>query len=236
MRRFEPLVNSLAANRGDAIIASLAVTPQLRARLDFTDPYYRAPARFVSRRDSVMPEVRPEYLEGKKVGTRVLVAKAFSKPVVAQFDQQIRQSPQYLARGSAVIDVGCLAAVRRRDPTKNEFLRRIDSRVNRDCAGRMAGRKIEFGRHLALRCSLAHQIGPATPAQHETKAIQQDRLASPGLASKHIQARLKLQGQPVNDQHVADFKRPEHSRPRLWHCGVRDATHRPHHIHSPLIT
>ena len=40
----------------------------MRARLDFTDPYYRAPARFVSRRDAVMPEVRPEYLEGKKVG------------------------------------------------------------------------------------------------------------------------------------------------------------------------
>ena len=58
----------ITSNRGDAIIASLAVTPQLRARVDFTDPYYRAPARFVSRRDAVMPEVRPEYLEGKKVG------------------------------------------------------------------------------------------------------------------------------------------------------------------------
>jgi polar amino acid transport system substrate-binding protein len=68
MRRFETLLDAIASNRGDAIIASLAVTPQLRARLDFTDPYYRAPARFVSRRDAVMPEVRPEYLEGKKIG------------------------------------------------------------------------------------------------------------------------------------------------------------------------
>ena len=68
MRRFETLVDAITSNRGDAIIASLAVTPQLRARVDFTDPYYRAPARFVSRRDAVMPEVRPEYLEGKKVG------------------------------------------------------------------------------------------------------------------------------------------------------------------------
>ena len=68
MRRFETLVDAITSNRGDAIIASLAVTPQLRARLDFTDPYYRAPARFVSRRDGVMAEVRPEYLEGKKVG------------------------------------------------------------------------------------------------------------------------------------------------------------------------
>ena len=68
MRRFETLLDAISSNRGDAIIASLAVTPQLRARLDFTDPYYRAPARFVSRRDAVMAEVRPEYLEGKKVG------------------------------------------------------------------------------------------------------------------------------------------------------------------------
>ena len=68
MRRFETLLDAITSNRGDAIIASLAVTPQLRARVDFTDPYYRAPARFVSRRDAVMPEIRPEYLEGKKVG------------------------------------------------------------------------------------------------------------------------------------------------------------------------
>ena len=68
MRRFETLVDAITSNRGDAIIASLAVTPQLRTRLDFTDPYYRAPARFVSRREAVMTEVRPEFLEGKKVG------------------------------------------------------------------------------------------------------------------------------------------------------------------------
>ena len=68
MRRFETLVDAINSNRGDAVIASLAATPQLRAKLDFSDPYYRAPARFVSRKDAVMAEVRPEYLEGKKVG------------------------------------------------------------------------------------------------------------------------------------------------------------------------
>jgi polar amino acid transport system substrate-binding protein len=38
MRRFETLLDAITSNRGDAIIASLAVTPQLRARVDFTDP------------------------------------------------------------------------------------------------------------------------------------------------------------------------------------------------------
>jgi len=68
MRRFETLLDAIASNRGDAIIASLAVTAQTRARLDFTDPYYRAPARFASRKDGVLIEMRPELLEGKKVG------------------------------------------------------------------------------------------------------------------------------------------------------------------------
>src|SRR5215510_13152422 len=51
MRRFETLVDAIASNRGDAAIASMAMTPALRARVDFTDPYYRTPARFVSRKD-----------------------------------------------------------------------------------------------------------------------------------------------------------------------------------------
>jgi polar amino acid transport system substrate-binding protein len=68
MRKFETLLDALASNRGDAIIASVAVTQQTRARADFTDFYYRTPARFVSRKDVVLPEMRPEFVEGKKIG------------------------------------------------------------------------------------------------------------------------------------------------------------------------
>jgi polar amino acid transport system substrate-binding protein len=67
MRRFDTLLDSLAANRGDAVIASIAATPETRARADFTDPYYRTPARFVARRDSPLGDIRPEQLEGRKV-------------------------------------------------------------------------------------------------------------------------------------------------------------------------
>ena len=68
MRRFETLVDALATNRGDAVIASMAVTQALRARVDFTDPYYRTPARFVARKDMAVDTMRPEYLEGRRVG------------------------------------------------------------------------------------------------------------------------------------------------------------------------
>ncbi len=68
MRRFETLLDAVGSNRGDAIIASMAVTEQSRSRVDFADPYYRAPARFVARRNAVLADIRPELLEGKKIG------------------------------------------------------------------------------------------------------------------------------------------------------------------------
>jgi polar amino acid transport system substrate-binding protein len=92
MRRFETLLDALSSNKGDAIIASMAVTPPLRARLDFTDPYYRAPARFVSRKDQVLAEIRPEYLEGKKVG--VIAGTAHEAYLKAMFtDAELHSYP-----------------------------------------------------------------------------------------------------------------------------------------------
>jgi polar amino acid transport system substrate-binding protein len=67
MRRFDTLISALNTNNGDAIIASIAATPEMRTRLDFSDPYYRTPARFVARRDSPIDDVRPEALEKKKI-------------------------------------------------------------------------------------------------------------------------------------------------------------------------
>jgi polar amino acid transport system substrate-binding protein len=67
MRRFETLITALNANQGDAAIASIAATVETRTKVDFTDPYYRTPARFVARRDSPIEDVVPERLEAKKV-------------------------------------------------------------------------------------------------------------------------------------------------------------------------
>jgi polar amino acid transport system substrate-binding protein len=66
-RRFDTLIPSLNKNEGDAIIASLAETPDMRKQVDFSEPYYRTPARFVARRDVQIDDVRPQSLEGKKI-------------------------------------------------------------------------------------------------------------------------------------------------------------------------
>jgi polar amino acid transport system substrate-binding protein len=67
MRRFDTLLDSLDANRGDAAIASIAVSEQTRRRVDFSDPYYRPSARFVVRANAPVDAVTPEAIEGKKV-------------------------------------------------------------------------------------------------------------------------------------------------------------------------
>ncbi|CAL8975683.1 Putative ABC transporter arginine-binding protein 2 [Rhodoplanes serenus] len=90
MRRFDTLVESLAENRGDAAIASLAVSAETRRKVDFSDPYYRPVARFAARRGAGLDTVLPERIEGKTVavvaGTaheaylRALFTEAAPKP------------------------------------------------------------------------------------------------------------------------------------------------------------
>src|ERR1043165_6236119 len=67
LRRFDTLLQALGENRADAVIASLAVPPETRLRVDFSDPYYRATARFVARRDSALRDAVPEAIEGRKI-------------------------------------------------------------------------------------------------------------------------------------------------------------------------
>src|SRR5258708_20143453 len=67
LRRFDTLLQALGENRADAVIASLAVTPETRQRVDFSDPYYRAPARFVARRDTPLRAVLPEAPYGREI-------------------------------------------------------------------------------------------------------------------------------------------------------------------------
>jgi polar amino acid transport system substrate-binding protein len=67
-RRFDLLLDALNdKSGGDAVIASIASNAATRRQADFTDPYYRTPARFVARTDSPIRDVLPELVEGKKI-------------------------------------------------------------------------------------------------------------------------------------------------------------------------
>jgi len=94
MRRFDTLLQSLAENRGDAVMASIAVTPETRKLADFSDPYYRTPARFVSRHDVALTDVRPEQLEGRKVAVVAGTAhEAFLKALFTEVDVRPYDTP-----------------------------------------------------------------------------------------------------------------------------------------------
>ena len=109
MRRFETLLPSLIENRGDAVIASLAVTPDTRARVDFTDPYYRTPARFAARRNSPVDDPLPERLEGKKVAVVAGTAhEAYLKTLFTEVEVRPYPSPDVARLGLKRGDVDLL--------------------------------------------------------------------------------------------------------------------------------
>jgi polar amino acid transport system substrate-binding protein len=67
VRRFDTLLSALEENRGDAIVASLAITPEMRTRVAFSDRYIRTPARFVSANSFPAGDITPEGIGGRRV-------------------------------------------------------------------------------------------------------------------------------------------------------------------------
>ncbi|QFR35238.1 transporter substrate-binding domain-containing protein [Ancylobacter sp. TS-1] len=65
---FEALAEALASGKADAAIAGIAITPATRETLDFSDRYFRSPARFVARRGEGELKVTPDALASKTVG------------------------------------------------------------------------------------------------------------------------------------------------------------------------
>ncbi len=100
-RPFATLLDALNENRGDAVIASIAPTADTRRHADFTDPYYRTPARFVARVDSPIAELLPERLEGVKIAVIAGTApEAFLKAMFTE--AEVRPYPDAEAARDAL--------------------------------------------------------------------------------------------------------------------------------------
>lgn len=67
-RPWDELFPALKAGEADAVIASHAITASNRDQVAFTDAYYRTPARFVVRSDTVGEDMTPQGLAGKRLG------------------------------------------------------------------------------------------------------------------------------------------------------------------------
>jgi putative lysine/arginine/ornithine/histidine/octopine transport system substrate-binding protein len=66
---WDGLIPGLQANRFDAIIASMSITPERQEAVAFTNRYYRTPIRFVSRKEKPL-SITEEGLRGKRIGVQ----------------------------------------------------------------------------------------------------------------------------------------------------------------------
>lgn len=89
-RQWDLLAPSLADKSADAIVASIAITPQTRQTFDFSLPYYATPARFVAPKTSPLTDATPETLAGKTVG--VVAGSAHAAYLERFFAQSKAQS------------------------------------------------------------------------------------------------------------------------------------------------
>jgi polar amino acid transport system substrate-binding protein len=93
-RRFDTIFDTLDKNDGDAAIASIAMTAHNRQRADFTQAYYRTPARFITRTSVALDDPRPETLAGKTIGVQAATAheaflhKFFPKSDIRTYESQ----------------------------------------------------------------------------------------------------------------------------------------------------
>ena len=65
---WDDLFSSLDKDEADAAIASIRIDAESLTKADFTERYYATPARFIARKDNDLKDVRPEAVEGKKIG------------------------------------------------------------------------------------------------------------------------------------------------------------------------
>ncbi|NRH29860.1 ABC transporter substrate-binding protein [Pseudomonas sp. MS19] len=66
---FDGLIPSLKVRKIDAAISSVSITPDRLKSVDFTNSYYRLPAKIAVRKDSAIKAI-PEDLAGKRIGVQ----------------------------------------------------------------------------------------------------------------------------------------------------------------------
>lgn len=86
------LIPSLDKGEADAAIASIRITEEALKSADFTSRYYATPARFVAHKGTDLTDIRPETVEGLKIGVakgtghEAYLKKFFPDAAVAAFD------------------------------------------------------------------------------------------------------------------------------------------------------
>lgn len=106
---FSELVPLLEKGEAEAVIAGVAITPESRRRLAFTESYMRYPARFVTRTAAPLSEPMAKALTGKTVG--IVEGTAHAAMLQAFFPGVQRVGFPDRAKALAALKGGSLDAV-----------------------------------------------------------------------------------------------------------------------------
>jgi polar amino acid transport system substrate-binding protein len=107
-RRWDTLLDSLREGRGDAVVASMRITPRLRTSFSASLPYLRTPARFVTRAGSRIA-VSPRGLTGH--GVAVVAGSAHEAYLATFFPGSRRLAFGDLEQAQAALQSGAAEAL-----------------------------------------------------------------------------------------------------------------------------
>lgn len=99
---FDGLIPALKVKKVDAIISSMSITPERMKSVDFSDRYYRIPARLVVRKSSGITDI-PAQLKGLRIG--VQRATNFERYVTDKFVPAGAQVVSYSSQNEVFLDL-----------------------------------------------------------------------------------------------------------------------------------
>ncbi|WP_248797658.1 ABC transporter substrate-binding protein [Pseudomonas sp. MWU13-2105] len=101
-QEFDGLIPALKVKKVDAVISSVSITPERLKSVDFTDRYYRIPARLVFRKGSAISDI-PAQLKGKRIG--VQRATNFDRYVTEKFAPAGAEVIRYGSQNEVFLDL-----------------------------------------------------------------------------------------------------------------------------------
>jgi polar amino acid transport system substrate-binding protein len=69
-QEWNDIIPALLANRFDAIVSSMSITPERKKRIAFSSRYYQTPASFTVRKASNIRDTSPQAMKGRVIGVQ----------------------------------------------------------------------------------------------------------------------------------------------------------------------
>lgn len=101
-QEFDGLIPALKVKKVDAVISSMSMTPERMKSVDFSNRYYRIPARLVFKKGSGISDI-PTQLKGKRIG--VQRATNFDRYVTEKFAPAGAEVVRYGSQNEIFLDL-----------------------------------------------------------------------------------------------------------------------------------